>query len=150
MKGLALSAKEQSRLQVLNAVIAGQWSMAEAAQVMGVSVRHGWRLIAAYRKDGAASLAHKNRGRKPSNATPVETQRKVASLAQQKYKRINHTLLNGAVGQTRRSGVVSANSETHPGEDWTTQSKTSSSSSAKNSQVADASSGNDVSIGRQL
>ena len=58
MKGLALSAKEQSRLQVLNAVIAGQWSMAEAAQVMGVSVRHGWRLIAAYRKDGAASYAH--------------------------------------------------------------------------------------------
>ena len=60
MKGLALSAKEQSRLQVLNAVVAGRWSMAEAAQVMGVSVRHGWRLIAAYRKDGAAFLAHKN------------------------------------------------------------------------------------------
>ena len=47
MKGLTLSAEEQSRLQVLNAVIAGQWSMAEAAQVNGVSVRHGWRLIAA-------------------------------------------------------------------------------------------------------
>ena len=103
MKGLALSAKEQSRLQVLNAVIAGQWSIAEAAQVMGVSVRHGWRLIAAYRKDGAASLAHKNRGRKPSNATPVETQRKVASLAQQKYKRINHTLLTELLA--KREGV---------------------------------------------
>ena len=58
MKDLTLSAKEQSRLQVLNAVIAGQWSMAEAAQVNGVSVRHGWRLIAVYRKDGAASFAH--------------------------------------------------------------------------------------------
>ena len=58
MKGQTLSAKEQSRLQVLNAVIAGQWRMAAPAQVNGVSVRHGWRLIAAYRNDGAASFAH--------------------------------------------------------------------------------------------
>ena len=103
MKGLTLSAKEQSRLQVLNAVIAGQWSMAEAAQVMGVSERHGWRLIAAYRKDGAAALAHKNRGRKPLNTTPVETQQKVASLAKEKYQGINHTHLTELLAE--REGV---------------------------------------------
>ena len=32
MEGLTLSAKELSRLQVLNAVISGQWYMAEAAR----------------------------------------------------------------------------------------------------------------------
>ncbi len=74
MKGLTLSAKEQNRLQVLNGLLSGQWCVSEAAQVMGVSERHEWRLLAAYRKEGAAALVHKNRGRIPSNATPMETQ----------------------------------------------------------------------------
>ncbi len=47
MKGLTLSAKEQNRLQVLNGLLSGQWCMSEAAQAMGVSERHGWRLLAA-------------------------------------------------------------------------------------------------------
>ena len=38
---------------------------------MGVSPRHTRRLLAAYRRDGAAALAHGNReGRRPANATP--------------------------------------------------------------------------------
>ena len=131
MKGLTLSAKEQNRLQVLNAVISGQWSMAEAAQVMGVSERHGWRIIAAYRKDGAAALAHKNCGRKPSNATPLETQQQVASLAQEKYKGINHTHLSELLAE--RDGVELSRPTirrilTHSNEERTAQSASSTSS----------------------
>ena len=70
---------------------------------MGVSERHGWRILAAYRREGAAGLAHKNRGRKPPNTTPVETQRTVASLAQEKYKGINHTHLTELLAE--REGV---------------------------------------------
>ncbi len=58
MKGLTLSAKEQNRLQALNGVMSGQWCVSEAAQVLGESERHGWRLLAAYKKEGAAALAH--------------------------------------------------------------------------------------------
>ena len=61
MKGLTLTTKEQTRLQVLNGVLEGRWSMGETAEVLGVSERHGWRLLAAYRKEGAAALAHGNR-----------------------------------------------------------------------------------------
>ncbi len=93
MRGLTFSAKEQSRLQVLNGVMSGQWCMSEAAQVLGVSERHGWRLLAAYRKEGAAALVHKNRGRIPPNATPMETQQQVVSLAQERYRGLNHTHL---------------------------------------------------------
>ncbi len=85
MKGLTLSAKEQNRLQVLNGLLSGQWCMRQSARVMGVSERHGWRLLAAYRKEGAAALAHKNRGRMPSNTTPVEIQQQVVTLAQERY-----------------------------------------------------------------
>jgi len=71
MKGLTLNTKEQARLQILNAVLEGRWSMGEAAEVLVVSERHAWRILAAYRKEGAAALAHGNRGRLPRNATPA-------------------------------------------------------------------------------
>ena len=103
MKGLTLSAKEQNRLQVLNGLLSGQWCMSESARVMGVSERHGWRLLAAYRKEGAAALAHKNRGHMPPNAIPVETQRRVVTLARERYKDINHTHLTELLAE--REGV---------------------------------------------
>ncbi len=103
MRGLTLSAKEQNRLQILNGVMERHWSMAEAARLMGVSERHGWRLLAAYRKEGAAGLAHKNRGRTPSNATPVQTKDLVVTLAQGRYRDVNHTHLSELLAE--REGV---------------------------------------------
>ena len=70
MKGLTLSTKEQNRLQILNGVLERHWSMLEAAPLLGVSERQGWRLLAAYRREGARGLVHKNRGRvQPNDAT---------------------------------------------------------------------------------
>ena len=57
MKGMILTAKEQNRLQVSNGVLERCWSLREAAEVMGVSERWGWRLLAAYRQEGASSPA---------------------------------------------------------------------------------------------
>jgi transposase len=93
MKGLTLSAKEQNRLQILNGVLERHWSMQEAAPLLGVSERQGWRLLAAYRKQGAQGVAHKNRGRIPPNATPETIQRRVVALAQERYQGVNHTHL---------------------------------------------------------
>jgi len=63
--------EEQTRLQILNAVLSQQCDAVEAAQLIGVSERHMWRLLAAYRKEGAAALAHGNRDHPPANATPL-------------------------------------------------------------------------------
>ena len=82
MKGLTLTTKEQTRLQILNGVFEGRWSLRETAEVLGVSERQGWRLLAAYRKEGAAALAHGNRGRVPWNATPAEMRQQVIALSQ--------------------------------------------------------------------
>ena len=68
MKGLTLTQKEQARLQVLNGILEGQISVDEAAEVLGVSERHVWRILAEYRKEGAAALAHGNRGRRANNS----------------------------------------------------------------------------------
>jgi transposase len=57
MKGLTLTAKEQTRLQILDTALERPWSMREAAEVLGVSERQGWRLLAAYRKEGMKHVA---------------------------------------------------------------------------------------------
>ena len=99
-----MSIKEQNRLHILNGVLGRNWSMGEAASLLGVSERQGWRLLAACRKDGAAALAHKNRGRVPPNATPEAIQRRVVALAQEQYGGINHTHLTELLAE--REGVM--------------------------------------------
>lgn len=91
MKGLTLTMKEQTRLHILNTVMERRCSVVEAAQLMGVSERHLWRLLAAYRKEGAAALAHGNRNRLPSNATSSTLKAKVIDLASERYQGVNHT-----------------------------------------------------------
>lgn len=93
MEGLTLTTKEQNRLQILNGVLEKYWLMREAAEVMGVSERQGWRILSAYRKEGAAALAHGNRGRTPANITPSVIRERVITLAKERYGGVNHTHL---------------------------------------------------------
>ena len=93
MQGLRLTTKEQSRIQVLNGVIEREVTVPEAAVLIGVSERQTWRLLAAYREEGAAAIAHGNRGRRPSTITCPEIQQKVRELAEGRYTGFNHTHL---------------------------------------------------------
>lgn len=93
MKGLTLSQKEQARLETLNRVLEGQLRASEAAMVLGVSDRHTWRMLAAYRREGAAAVAHGNRGRRPANATATEIAWQVIELARTRYAGVNYTHL---------------------------------------------------------
>ena len=85
--------QEQGRIQVLNSVLEYQLPVAQAAEIMGVSERHTKRLLAAYRKHGAAALAHGNRGRRPHNAVPEVAVAAVVKLARNDYAGVNHTHL---------------------------------------------------------
>ena len=103
MKGLTLTTKEQTRIQVMNGVIEGKVTVASASGLMGVSERHTWRLLAAYRKEGAAAIAHGNRGRKPATATCPRTQQKVMELARGPYAGLNHTHMTEMLSE--REGI---------------------------------------------
>ena len=103
MKELTLTTREQSRIQVLNGVIERKVSMAEAAELMRVNERHAWRLLATYRKEGAAGVAHGNRGRRPSTATSPETQEQVTALAKGRYAGFNRSHLTELLAE--REGV---------------------------------------------
>ena len=58
---LTLSKREQNRLVVLNEVEKGKMGIGKAAEILGIFERQGWRLLAAYREEGAAGLVHGNR-----------------------------------------------------------------------------------------
>ena len=86
---VTLNPKEQRRLMVLNQVETNRLPRLQAIELLDVSPRHLKRLIAAYRKDGAASLAHGNRGKRPHNSLDEELKRQVLELAQEKYTGFN-------------------------------------------------------------
>ena len=106
MKGLTLNQKEQARLETLNRVLERQLRVNEAAVVLGVSERqrHAWRMLAAYRKEGATAVGHGNRGRRPANATAENVRQQVIELARARYAGVNHTHLTELLAE--REGVV--------------------------------------------
>ena len=51
---VTLTQKEQTRLQILNSLMADHMTTEQAATLMGVSARHTRRILAAYRREGEA------------------------------------------------------------------------------------------------
>ena len=84
---------EEARRYVLEGVMAGDLRASQAAEILGISERHAWRLLAAYRARGAASLEHGNRGRRPHNAVPADVASAVVCFASTRYPGANHTHL---------------------------------------------------------
>ena len=99
MENVTLKPKEQTRLQVLNSLLAEHMTRDQAATLLGVSPRHTRRILADYRKNGAASLAHGHRGRKPANAIPETTRSRVVHLARTVYEGANHTHLSALLSE---------------------------------------------------
>ena len=84
-----MSAREQKRVWVLNHVLAGQWTVAEAAAALALSERQVRRLLTAYEERGVEALPHGNRGRAPARTIPEAVRQEVVTLAQGKYAGFN-------------------------------------------------------------
>jgi len=87
---VSLNQKEQQRVMILNRMEWRGLTGKEAAALMGLSVRQVRRLLAAYRKEGVAAIAHANRGRHPVHTVGEETKKLVVTLAQGPYAGLNH------------------------------------------------------------
>ena len=98
-----MTPKEQTRLQVLNSLLAEHMTLDQAATLMDVSTRHTRRLLAAYCEKGVAAVAHGHRGRRPPNATPEAVTYDVIHLAGTKYPGTNHTHLGELLSE--REGI---------------------------------------------
>jgi len=110
MKGLTLTQKEQARLKTLNMVLEGGLGVAKAATIMGLSERHTFRILSAYRREGATALSHGNRGRQPANRISEAIRQQVVTLARTRYAGFNYTHLAEMLSE--REEVILARSTT--------------------------------------
>ena len=98
-----MNQREQARLQVLNTALEYQLPTAQVAEVLGISERQVRRVLAAYRREGAAALVHGNRGRQPRNTVPEAIAEAVIILAGGKYAGFNHSHLTEVLAE--REGI---------------------------------------------
>jgi transposase len=90
---LTLSTKEQQRIEVVSRWLAGILTTSEATVLLGCSERTAWRLRAAMLRDGAAGLAHGNRGRPSARRLPDEVTDTIVLLATTEYRGFNDSHL---------------------------------------------------------
>ena len=67
---------------MLNKMERREISVAEAAQLLSLSMRHVKRLRAGYYQGGAEAFRHGNRGRKPVHAVSDDIRHKIIDLVQ--------------------------------------------------------------------
>jgi transposase len=86
---VTLNARDQLRVMTLNRVLEGALTAGEAADQLGLSERQLRRLLAAYRKEGAAAIPHRNRGRPPAHALGAAVRARVLALSRETYAATN-------------------------------------------------------------
>jgi transposase len=101
---VTLNTQDQKRGMVLNRILEGHLSTAEAAPLLHLTKRQVQRILAAYRKEGAAALVHGNRGRKPIDRIDDDTRQRIVTLAQTTYAGANQQHLRDLLEE--REGIV--------------------------------------------
>src|SRR6266545_2010529 len=91
-KLLSMSAKELSRLEVMQKLSEKRMSQKEAGALLHVSTRQIKRLLKTYRKKGAAGLVSKHRGRKGNNRLAEDVKKRALNLLKTKYQGFGPTL----------------------------------------------------------
>ena len=89
---LSVSDGELRRLEVLRDVDRGGLPVRAAAQLLGRSERQVWRLLKAFRSDGAAGLISKKRGRPSNRKTTAPVRDAVLWIVRQNYADFGPTL----------------------------------------------------------
>ena len=91
-KLLTMSARELSRLEIIQRLAEKRLTQKEAGEILGVSVRQVKRLLKAYRQAGASGLVSKRRGKPSPNQIKAEVKQKVLDLLKGKYHGFGPTL----------------------------------------------------------
>lgn len=85
-----MTEKQKSNSLALQNVISGAYTVKEAAEKLGLSVRRTQELVKAYHKKGALCCVHGNTGKHPVNCISEETRHSIVALAQSAaYKNYN-------------------------------------------------------------
>ena len=116
-ESVTLNGKEQQRTEVVGRWLAGILTTGEATQLLGCSERTAWRLRAAMLREGAAGLAHGNRGRPSARRLSAELADRIVELgitsilagsaqAKGRIERAWGTFQDRLASELRRRGVI--------------------------------------------
>lgn len=86
---MLLTMRDRQRVEAVQSLMDSRLSVAQTAQVSGLSERQVWRLLARARDDGLAGLLHGNRGREPANKSDDRLWQRVLKLAAEKYRGVD-------------------------------------------------------------
>jgi transposase len=89
---LQMSAKELSRLEVMQRLSGKRMSQKEAGEILHLGLRQVKRLLKRYKKHGAAGLVSKQRGRKSNHRLSESMKKQALDLLKSKYKGFGPTL----------------------------------------------------------
>ncbi len=89
---LSMSTKELSKLGVMQRLVKKQMSQKEAGEILHLCTRQIKRLLKRYRKQGAAGLITKHRGRKAGNRISESVKKPGLDLLKTKYQGFGPTL----------------------------------------------------------
>ena len=107
-----MTGEEQRRAWTLTQVLKGDRSMAEAAELLGVSERQLWRLRTALVRDGPAGLVHGNRGRASPRRLDDALGERILGLARERYAGFNDSHLGELLAE--REGIVISRAQPAP------------------------------------
>jgi transposase len=80
---------ERKRIYILRELEARRLTAREAAEQLGLTLRHVWRLLRRYRQEGEVGLAHGNRGQPSPKRLAERARAKILKLAQTEYADYN-------------------------------------------------------------
>jgi len=88
---ITMSVKEAKRLHLVRQSIEKKITQAEAAQMIGLSLRQAQRIVARVRQEGELGISHRARGKEPNNRILSKVKDKVLSLCQGVYHELGPT-----------------------------------------------------------
>jgi transposase len=101
MKGhLCMSQKERQRYLVLDRVVRSELRLSFAVKMLGISYRHGKRLLAGFRERGEAALVHGLRGREGTRRSDPAIKNKVIEVCREKYSDFGPTLASEKLAES--------------------------------------------------
>ena len=82
---ITMSVKEAKRLHLVRQSIEKKITQAEAAQMIGLSLRQAQRIVARFRQEGDLGISHRARGKEPNNRILPKVKDKVLNLCRGTY-----------------------------------------------------------------
>jgi hypothetical protein len=98
-----MSAKELNRVRVIQLVLERRMTRLKAGGLLGIGPRQLIRLCGAYKRDGAAGLVSRKRGRVGNRKLPAAVEARVVELSRRFYQEMGPTLVRDKLAE--RHGI---------------------------------------------